>query len=272
MRLIRFILMVSSFVLSCGGEGDFGSGLESEFNSVILYVSQISPQPLQGDVVNWYTVPVYVQAVDPTVEIMGDGFGNDNGICESGEICCSDVGPNYPNFQDTCCTAITTVDLCIGARFVDDVVNIDFILEPKKDFQGNPISPYTSPVILQDVYISFQTVTDGCPDIPPISQAVNFTIQPDESAYTYALSLISQSVKSYLYSTGPQIPIIYTNNDGCVTNLPPINIFQEICEYLATASFNAVELFGGDTERIDVLISVRLADFQTSGDECTPIF
>lgn len=252
----------------CGGEGDFGSGLENEFNSVILYVSSVSPQPLQSDVAYWHTVPVQVWAVDPTVEISGDG----DGVCEEGEICCGDVGPSYPNFQNVCCVATTTVDLCIGTSLVDDYVSIDFVLEPKKNFKGEPISPYSSPVILQDVYITYKTLTNGCPDLPSTVQAVNFTIQPNEEIHTFALSLISQLIKEQVLSYGSQVSVTYTNIDGCVTNLPPVTVFTGICEYLATANFNAVELFGGDTESVNVEISVRLADFQTEGDQCLPTF
>ena len=271
MRLIPLLGVSATlpFVVSCGVE-NLGYGVENDFNSVILYVSQVNPQPLQGDIVNWQRVSVPVWTVDPTVEILGDGEGDDDGICESNETCCGDVGPSYPNFQNTCCVATTTVDLCVGAKFVDDFVNIDFILEPKKNFQGEPISPYSSPVILQDVYITFQTLTNGCPDLPDQSLAVNFAIQPDESVHTYGLSLISQSVKSYLYSLGNSVFVSFTNTDGCVTTIGPIMDFDGICDYLASARFNAVELFSGDSEQINVQVSVRLADFQTDGDECVP--
>lgn len=269
MKAKKWIFPIIPVIFSCGG-GDFGSGLENEFSSVILYVSKVEPQPLQSDVVYWYRTSYWIRTVDPNVEIIGDGIGDDDGICESNEVCCGDVGPGYQNFQQECCVGYTQVNLCIGQRFADDFVNIEVILEPKKDFTGQPLPLYPSPVIVQYANIYFNTLTAGCPNIDPISQSVNMTIQPNESPHTIALSLISQSIKSYIFSSLSFVEnVAYVNNDGCITDIL-IPIFDRICEYKALVELHSVEIFSGDAETLRVDVSVRIGDFKTDGDECDP--
>lgn len=236
MKLTRLLPLVLPAVFSCGG-GDFGSGFEGEFNTVILYTAGTDPAFLESDAVQWATVKVSVNARDPNT---GD------------------------------CTAAVSVDLCISPTFKTDPVTINFILEPKKDYQGKNFVQVPSPVLLQEATIKLTPITVGCPSYS-FTQSLNFTLQPigTEEVQGVPISVVPHTLKEDIYTRlSSAWSFTYVGDDGCPT---PVSlwILNTTCEYKADISIKATELYSGDTETINISLTLRVTDYKTE-DECMP--
>ncbi len=236
MKLRWLLPLALPAVISCGG-GDFGSGLEGQFKTVILYAAGTDPVFLEADAIKWTTANYVVNALDQ---------------------------------NQGSCTASTTVQLCVLPTFKTEPITVNFVLEPKKDYKGNNIVPFPSPVLLQQANIRLTPLTVGCPAYSFI-QSMNFTLKPADDGETQSVqvSVVPHTLKEDIterLASGQRFT--YIGDDGCSTaiTLPMLNV---TCEYRVDVSVRAVEIYTGDVETINLSFTLRITDYQTE-EECLP--
>lgn len=258
--LLLIPLVIGGYILSsCGGSSRGLSADVSTFNTVVVYVTSASPNPLESDVVEKKTVNVNVNSRNDNVVLVDN---NNNGICDQGDICCKDVTPNYPNYQTACCINVTQKDLCIGGLTQSDTVTFTFKSDVIRNAAGNPVTPNPSPVQVRYYNLSF----GGMCIQGNYNYAVGAVIPPNQEVQV-SIQPITVDMKSGLIGT---TTYQYVNpDDGCITTFSNVPAYLGgICSMSAVIEFHLLELNSGLTRRYTFILPVRLADFQREG-ECS---
>ncbi len=206
---------------SCGGTGL--SDYTPTFDTVTVVIANAQPNPLESDVV----IHTPVQA--PVLSAPSTG-----------------------------CNAIAVAnDVCIGAVYRAENVDITFNVEPLKNVKGEPVVELPSPVLVEKYKVSFTGCIPGIYEFP-----VGAVLQPTGDS-TVTIQPITQDMKIAITEI---INYIYINQDGCPTLLQRAS-YPSICNALANFEFDVVEIYSGKKKTIKYSLAIRLADYGEQ-DQC----
>ncbi len=218
--LFAFAMAIGGLLQSCGG-GTGVSGDYPVFKTATLTVS-LPTNFLESDVVKHTTVQTFVRS----------------------------------SFSTGCNQQVLRDDVCIGADFPPDRVNVTFNLEPIKDAKGNPLTT-PSPILIRSYTVSFGNVC------VPGTYTYNITYTLTAGETQVPIDLITLDMKERMVTSIR--PYTYINQDGCQTNFR-VSTYNGVCSTTARIEFEAVELATGIVRRITTYLPVRFADFTNEGE------
>ncbi|MEM4732091.1 MAG: hypothetical protein QXO48_02990 [Desulfurococcaceae archaeon] len=258
--LLLIPLVIGGYILSsCGGSSRGLSADVSTFNTVVVYVTSASPNPLESDLLQKTERTVNVKKRKDNAAYQGDTNGN--GICDDGEtdcIPCAQVPFTANNYQERCCLELKEVSLCIGGGVRSDSVNFTFRSEVIRNAAGQPVTNNPSPVQIRGYRLSFGGMCIPGEYIYPLGDVI-----PPGGELTVPVQVVSVDMKSRALSS---TTYEYVNpEDGCRTtfNVPA---YSGICSTYAIIDFQFLELYSGLTRNYTYILPVRFGDFESEGE------
>lgn len=244
-------------LVSCGGSSRGLSGNVSTFNTVTVYIKLASPNPLESDVIKKQTRSVSVRSKNDNVVLIDN---NNNGVCDTGDVCCRDVGPNYPNYQTACCVNSTQKELCVGGILVGDNVNFTFSSQTIRNAVGQPVTPNPSPILVQSYSLNF----GGLCITGQFNYSVGAVVPPDSETVVSTMPVTVDMKNGLLGNTN----FTFINDDGCITNIANVPSYTGVCSTSAVIEFSLLEINSGIRRNYTFILPVLFADFTTQG-ECS---
>ncbi|RMH05577.1 MAG: hypothetical protein D6699_03325 [Aquificota bacterium] len=161
-----------------------------------------------------------------------------------------------PDSTGTNCNQQVNVELCVGADFSTDRVDVAFNLEPIKDAKGNPLTT-PSPILIRSYTVSFGNMC-----VPgTYTYNITYTLTAGESKVP--IDLVTLDMKQRMAAQGPYT---YIHQGVCPNTINNVYRYDGVCSTTARIEFEAVELATGIVRRITTYLPVRFADFTNEGE------
>ncbi len=142
-------------MISCGGSSRGLSADAPVFNTVVVFIKESQPNPLESDVIIRGATTQVVNSAPST----------------------------------GCTTPITANDVCTGATYTADNLILTFRSETIKNAQGLPVTPNPSSVLVEKYRVSFTGCIPGVYEFP-----VNQIVSPDTET-AVVIQPITQDMK-----------------------------------------------------------------------------